>query len=939
MAAGNVGYTDTRSFSGSLLADIARSIRDRTKKAASMAREERAFAEDQAEKQDTSLDEAGIGKGYFFRRALGSTFGGDRIARTRGYFESNPPMGRDPLGSIESRFRGGFDYGIPEEELKKQTKLSSPSSRSSSGGTSVGGSGSPISASAKDKPLSVKHTRLTVGMLSTFQRLEKQLAGITDMIGSGSKDAQSVYALQNQKMLLGGVFAKTTNIINALTKAIDSQTSVIKKIADDEKVALDKETARINARNEELAAEQQDASFGNNIKDTLKRVNEKRKELLAPGSRLKDIIGPSSQIRNSLMRNPRAAMRLARMRAKRVLGKTITRGVSRPLGKVGGILAKKTLGKAVAKQAAKGIGKSLIKKVPILGAVAGVAFGIERAMKGDFVGALGEVASGVAGSFPGVGTAISTGIDAALVAKDVNEAMNQQEVPEFEDGGIIKGEDKLKSTLTKFENDKLKREIGAKPLDLNFWRDWHSHDVKADMKNKKELSKIAEMGADRYFYQKSGVEQFVDGMKWLFQQIKDLLMKVPGVPQALGWIARTGRTLRNLLGGGYEYTDPDTGIKLTKTSDYGLRKDPFTGQEKNHGGTDISTDSGTPLRAISDGEIVDSDSLGDKGWGNFLVYKDDQGIYHLYGHMLGGFKRSGKVKKGDIIGKVGSTGRSTGPHLHWETGTGWNKSNITGPFDPLSRYRMEQPFFTKREGAGADTPPASPSGRTPLVKGLGKQGVMSNKNFGSVAGVGKAGYLIVPGHASGGGAPGEKAMVKLLARNAYQNIKAKFPKANVQMQDVDGMFEDSEAGFAKQKEWYKKKEAEGWEILEIHMDASMESGSGLGRGVIVPVKELNSIEQHFAKNYGAFDRGFRDLAAPNRGASIFELGNMSPELQRAVTSNKVSKSQLDALTKPFENSVAAGLNLVPTGQQPGLNKGGGVTTQEAVWNIFLKGLQ
>ena len=62
MAAGNVGYTDTRSFSGSLLGDIARGIGDRVKGAAQMARSERAFAEEQAEKQDTSLDEAGIGK-------------------------------------------------------------------------------------------------------------------------------------------------------------------------------------------------------------------------------------------------------------------------------------------------------------------------------------------------------------------------------------------------------------------------------------------------------------------------------------------------------------------------------------------------------------------------------------------------------------------------------------------------------------------------------------------------------------------------------------------------------------------------------------------------------------------------------------------------------------------------------------------------------------
>jgi len=103
------------------------------------------------------------------------------------------------------------------------------------------------------------------------------------------------------------------------------------------------------------------------------------------------------------------------------------------------------------------------------------------------------------------------------------------------------------------------------------------------------------------------------------------------------------------------------------------------------------------------------------------------------------------------------------------------------------------------------------------------------------------------------------------------------------------------------------------------MDASVESGQGKGRGVITSKSELNPVEAHFAKNYGAFDRGFRDLALPNRGGSIFELGNMSPELQRATKNNAVTKQQLDALTAPFERSISSGLNLqsfAPPSQQP-----------------------
>ena len=120
------------------------------------------------------------------------------------------------------------------------------------------------------------------------------------------------------------------------------------------------------------------------------------------------------------------------------------------------------------------------------------------------------------------------------------------------------------------------------------------------------------------------------------------------------------------------------------------------GAGRNHGGTDLAVNNGTPLRAVSDGVIVDSDF--EKGWGNFLVMKDNLGIYHLYGHMQSGYKRSGSVKRGEIIGKVGMTGRTTGPHLHWEAGTGWNGGVITGRFDPLNKYSKFAPFNTPYSG-------------------------------------------------------------------------------------------------------------------------------------------------------------------------------------------------------------------------------------------------
>jgi hypothetical protein len=79
----------------------------------------------------------------------------------------------------------------------------------------------------------------------------------------------------------------------------------------------------------------------------------------------------------------------------------------------------KVAGKGVAKVGAKAVGKSLLKKIPGVSILAGGAFATQRAMQGDWLGAAGELASGVAGTIPGLGTAASVGIDAALAARDM----------------------------------------------------------------------------------------------------------------------------------------------------------------------------------------------------------------------------------------------------------------------------------------------------------------------------------------------------------------------------------------------------------------------------------------------------------------------------------------------------------------------------------------
>lgn len=85
----------------------------------------------------------------------------------------------------------------------------------------------------------------------------------------------------------------------------------------------------------------------------------------------------------------------------------------------------KATGQAALKTGSKSIGKSIVKKIPLIGALAGLGFAISRAASGDFVGAAGELASGVASTIPGLGTAASVAIDAGLAARDISNATSR----------------------------------------------------------------------------------------------------------------------------------------------------------------------------------------------------------------------------------------------------------------------------------------------------------------------------------------------------------------------------------------------------------------------------------------------------------------------------------------------------------------------------------
>lgn len=101
-------------------------------------------------------------------------------------------------------------------------------------------------------------------------------------------------------------------------------------------------------------------------------------------------------------------------------------------------------------------------------------------------------------------------------------------------------------------------------------------------------------------------------------------------------------------------------------SGFGYRTDPFTKARKMHEGMDFTAKMGTPIFATGDGVIARADNTV-SGFGNHIVIRHGFGYETLYGHLSKYKSRAGqRVKRGDIIGYVGSTGRSEGPHLHYE---------------------------------------------------------------------------------------------------------------------------------------------------------------------------------------------------------------------------------------------------------------------------------
>jgi murein DD-endopeptidase MepM/ murein hydrolase activator NlpD len=132
-------------------------------------------------------------------------------------------------------------------------------------------------------------------------------------------------------------------------------------------------------------------------------------------------------------------------------------------------------------------------------------------------------------------------------------------------------------------------------------------------------------------------EQSLQELQAYFQDQKSLLASTPSIWPARGWV----------------------------TSDFGQRLDPYTADRVMHQGLDIAAPHGKEVTSPSDGTVVFAGLEG--GYGNVIVIDHGYGIKTRYGHLAKILVKAGdRVKRGGLIAAVGNTGRSTGPHLHYE---------------------------------------------------------------------------------------------------------------------------------------------------------------------------------------------------------------------------------------------------------------------------------
>ena len=215
-------------------------------------------------------------------------------------------------------------------------------------------------------------------------------------------------------------------------------------------------------------------------------------------------------------------------------------------------------------------------------------------------------------------------------------------------------------------------------------------DFQRDIRKKDKFQILYEL----YFNEK---DEIIETGEILFANLKlsgqDNSLYYFDVSGSEGHYDKNGKSVKKAL-----MKTPINGARLS--SPFGMRKHPIDGFNKMHKGTDFAAPTGTPIMASGDGVIKKAGWCG--GGGNCIKIKHNSTYQTVYAHMskfARGIKSGVRVKQGQTIGYVGSTGKSTGPHLHYEVimnGKKVNSQKLKLPSGKILKGKQRKLFETKK---------------------------------------------------------------------------------------------------------------------------------------------------------------------------------------------------------------------------------------------------
>ncbi len=175
-----------------------------------------------------------------------------------------------------------------------------------------------------------------------------------------------------------------------------------------------------------------------------------------------------------------------------------------------------------------------------------------------------------------------------------------------------------------------------------------------------------------------GPGEISNGYDYVSQRLDDLSGRVAALDQQGIALERVMREKSRLLAS----TPSIWPVRGYLSSGFGRRNDPFTGEIEWHYGVDISSNTGTPARVTADGVVIEAGSS--PTYGNYVAVRHGFGKMTRYAHLSRiAVRRSQRLRRGEVVGLVGNTGRSRAPHLHYEV---WVDGRAQNPLNHIVDY-------------------------------------------------------------------------------------------------------------------------------------------------------------------------------------------------------------------------------------------------------------